>query len=252
MVFRMIERLLSLAEIACDKVCDLKKYEPGAGARPKVIAHRGDWDRLSRLENTLAAFEAAKLRGADGIEFDVHFTKDDVPVVHHDSHLRRIFGREEVIAQMTYEELHAVVPQVPTLKDVLQLRELHFMIEMKTSLNFKQQEILHGHLAHLRVCKDFHLLVLNPALVRESPALPATAWILVGELKLAPLVELSLSRKFGGVAGHYLGMTDVLVGKLHQAGQLAGVGFTPTKNMLHREWGRGIDFVYTNSIYRLS
>lgn len=47
-----------------------------------VIAHRGA--SRAHAENTLGAFEAAVRMGADGIEFDVRRTADDVMVVHHD------------------------------------------------------------------------------------------------------------------------------------------------------------------------
>jgi glycerophosphoryl diester phosphodiesterase len=50
---------------------------------PLVIGHRG-FPEAAR-ENTLASFEAALEAGSDGIEFDVHATRDGVPVVHHDA-----------------------------------------------------------------------------------------------------------------------------------------------------------------------
>ncbi|MFW2383390.1 MAG: glycerophosphodiester phosphodiesterase, partial [Acidimicrobiales bacterium] len=56
----------------------------------RVIAHRGARTRRdgSRIrENTLEAFERAIKLGADGIDFDVRRTADDVLVIHHDVHL---------------------------------------------------------------------------------------------------------------------------------------------------------------------
>jgi glycerophosphoryl diester phosphodiesterase len=55
--------------------------------RPLIIGHRGAPAELP--ENTLAAFDRAVKRGADGIEFDVHLSSDDVPVVIHDPCLER-------------------------------------------------------------------------------------------------------------------------------------------------------------------
>jgi glycerophosphoryl diester phosphodiesterase len=46
------------------------------------IAHRGA--SVERLENTLSAFKLAMERGADAVELDVHLTRDNVVVVHHD------------------------------------------------------------------------------------------------------------------------------------------------------------------------
>ena len=55
---------------------------------PLNIAHRG----LSSLipENTIPAFETAMFAGADFIELDVVFSKDDHLVVMHDPYLHRI------------------------------------------------------------------------------------------------------------------------------------------------------------------
>jgi glycerophosphoryl diester phosphodiesterase len=55
--------------------------------RPLVIAHRGA--SAYAPENTLAAFELAVEQGADLLEFDVHLSADDQPVVIHDETLRR-------------------------------------------------------------------------------------------------------------------------------------------------------------------
>jgi glycerophosphoryl diester phosphodiesterase len=50
--------------------------------RPLIIAHRGD--ARAGAENTLVAFEAALAAGVDGIELDLHRTRDGTAVVHHD------------------------------------------------------------------------------------------------------------------------------------------------------------------------
>ena len=49
---------------------------------PVVYAHRGG--AALRPENTIAAFDHGFACGAEGIEFDVHLSSDDVVVVHHD------------------------------------------------------------------------------------------------------------------------------------------------------------------------
>jgi len=54
-----------------------------AGARPLLIGHRGA--PRERPENTLPSFLRALELQADGIELDVHCTKDRIVVVHHDA-----------------------------------------------------------------------------------------------------------------------------------------------------------------------
>lgn len=53
----------------------------------EIIAHRGA--SLYAPENTLAAFELAIEQGADAIEFDVHLSKDEVPIIIHDDTIKR-------------------------------------------------------------------------------------------------------------------------------------------------------------------
>lgn len=59
--------------------------------KPLQVAHRGGaglWP-----ENTMAAFERAIGAGADGIELDVHLTRDRKLVVHHDESLKPAIAR---------------------------------------------------------------------------------------------------------------------------------------------------------------
>lgn len=53
----------------------------------------------------MVAFERAMAEGADGIEFDVRLSRDGVPVVIHDSNLRRVGLRNEQVSRLTAEEL---------------------------------------------------------------------------------------------------------------------------------------------------
>ncbi len=59
--------------------------------RCKIVSHRGQHDTPGVRENTLAAFETARACGVWGIELDIRWTRDLVPVVTHDPDLRRVF-----------------------------------------------------------------------------------------------------------------------------------------------------------------
>ena len=50
--------------------------------RPSVIAHRGASGY--EYENSRAAFRRALMLDANGVELDVHTTRDGTLVVHHD------------------------------------------------------------------------------------------------------------------------------------------------------------------------
>src|SRR5690606_19712489 len=56
----------------------------GGNSETRVIAHRGAWKSQNLPENSIAALEHAIALGCYGSEFDVHMTKDSIPVVNHD------------------------------------------------------------------------------------------------------------------------------------------------------------------------
>lgn len=68
-----------------------------------IIAHRGASDR--RPENTMSAFRQAVTDGADAIETDVQLSKDGVPVLIHDTLLKRTTGASGSVHEYTYKEL---------------------------------------------------------------------------------------------------------------------------------------------------
>ena len=102
--------------------------------RPRVWAHRGD--SAHEVENTMAAFEAARRAGADGIELDVRFDGDGNVVVFHDSELQRLCGRPGKLEDLSTAERQALRVgghPIPTLAEVLDaLGELEVDVEIKS------------------------------------------------------------------------------------------------------------------------
>jgi glycerophosphoryl diester phosphodiesterase len=84
-------------------------------ARPLVLAHRGA--RRRAPENTLEAFSVALAEGADGVELDVHHTADGEVVVHHDADAPGL----GVLVHLTFDEIRAVRPEIPTLVEALEV-----------------------------------------------------------------------------------------------------------------------------------
>lgn len=112
----------------------------------KNIAHRGFSGRYP--ENTLLAFEKALEAGAEGIEFDVHLTKDGQLVIIHDELLDRTTDGKGLVTNHTLEELRRLdasagfkgvygVNRIPTLEEYFRLiegREVFTNIELKTGI----------------------------------------------------------------------------------------------------------------------
>jgi glycerophosphoryl diester phosphodiesterase len=98
---------------------------------PSVIAHRGSSGRA--LENTLSAFRLAVEERCDGVELDIHLSRDGAIVVHHDPQLRG----GAAIASRSLAELRRIRladgSPVPTLSEVLQVTGgLDVHVEAKT------------------------------------------------------------------------------------------------------------------------
>ena len=73
--------------------------------RTFIYAHRGA--SAYAPENTLDAFALAVEMNADGIELDVHFTKDNKVVVIHDEKIDRTSNGQGSVHDYTYDELLA-------------------------------------------------------------------------------------------------------------------------------------------------
>lgn len=87
--------------------------------RPLLLGHRGAPNLAP--ENTLASFRAALDTGLDGIEIDVHRTRDGVLAVHHDPNTTA--GLE--IAATPWEDLSEAHPELPRLDQVFELMETY-------------------------------------------------------------------------------------------------------------------------------
>lgn len=116
--------------------------------RPQVFAHRGG--SALRPENTFTAFDHGLSLGADGLELDVHLSKDGIVVVHHDATLERTTNGRGPLAACTARELgtldaaaHFGGPQfplrgqgwgIPLFADVLRrYRGIPLLVELKVN-----------------------------------------------------------------------------------------------------------------------
>jgi len=77
--------------------------DESASARPLVYAHRGSSEAFA--EHTRAAYLQAIADGADGVECDVHLTRDQHAVLLHDATLDRTSDGTGQVGDRTLEEL---------------------------------------------------------------------------------------------------------------------------------------------------
>lgn len=109
------------------------------------FAHRGFKGKYP--ENTMLAFKKAVEIGADGIEFDVHLSKDGELVIIHDETLERTTDGKSLVCEKTLEDLKKLnasklypdceIQRIPTLREYFEFakdKEIITNIELKNSI----------------------------------------------------------------------------------------------------------------------
>jgi glycerophosphoryl diester phosphodiesterase len=116
--------------------------------QPMVIGHRGAAGEAP--ENTLASFQLALAQGADGIELDIHLTKDGEIVVCHDPTIDRTTNGNGYIVEMEADEIKRfdaggwfsqayAGESIPTLTEVFELVPDSIMINIEIKYAYQGQ-----------------------------------------------------------------------------------------------------------------
>lgn len=222
----------------------------------KIVAHRGTFDGRHVRENTLPAFRNAWHEGAWGIEFDIRWTRDHVPVVLHDADLLRVFHAPDRVIDLMFSELRLRFPMVPSLEEVVTIwgKRLHLMIEIKME-RFAEPQLYKRRLADLlsvlEPCRDYHLLSLDPPVFDIFDFAPPTALLPVARLETRRFSRLAIEKGYGGVTGHYLFIADRRIRSHHGHHQRVGTGFIASRNCLFRELNRGVDWIFSHHVAQL-
>ncbi len=219
--------------------------------RCSIVSHRGVHDNRKVLENTLEAFENSKRAGIWGVEFDLRWTKDLVPIVFHDKTLERLWGEPLEISRHTLSEIKNRFPLIPTLEEVVIRfgKKLHLMIEIKKE-NYSdvdyQNRVLKHIFKNLQPVKDFHLLSLNPEMFDLLKFVSSRTFLPVAVRNVGTFSRLALAKGYGGVSGHFLLMDNATVLRHQHKNQKVGTGFVESVNCLFRELNRGVNWVFSN------
>lgn len=217
----------------------------------RVISHRGERDDRRVFENTYAAFDPLRGSGVYGIEFDVRWTRDLVPVVFHDEDLRRLFGDNARLADLDRAELRRRRPEIPDLDELVRryAGDFHLMVELKEERYpdpALQGRRLAEALAPALERGRGLVLSLLPKLFDTLPAIPAGVTLSVARLNTAAISAEALRSGRAGFAGHYAALGPARIAAHHAAGQVVGCGFPASRTVFLREAARGVDYVFTN------
>lgn len=214
----------------------------------RFVAHRGAHNHAQGIiENTLEAMRLAKESGCFGVEFDVRATADKILVVNHDATLKRLWGHSLTIADLTFRELRALVPGIPSLDEVVAAfgQSVHLFIELKAP--FHDEDALVKALKGLSAGTNYHLLSLDVGIFRSMSQFPRNALLLVAaHNNVEEFCTISQNEHYGGVLGHYFLISKKTINKMKAADQVIGVGQIDSKYSMYRELNRGINLLFTN------
>jgi len=237
-----------------------------------VFAHRGGAGLAP--ENTIPAFDHGLSLGADGLELDVHLSRDGVVVVHHDRTLERTTNLTGAVAAHTASELaradagyrfqqNGDFPWrgrgagVPTLAEVLaRYRDAPIIIELKENapgLAHAALDVVRRAGALERVCfGSFGLRVLRAVRASEPAAATSAAREEVRWALYRSWVHWSVRHAAydGYQVPEWAGRTRVLsprfVAAAHRAGLAVQVWTVNTEDDARRLLGWGIDAIITD------
>lgn len=132
-----------------------KMYDGGKSNYVMIFAHRGNW--RGAPENSLQAYKQCIDGGIDGVEIDVHMTKDSAIVMMHDDTVDRTTTGTGLVSDYTLEEIKKLNlkspigvitrQKVPTLDEVLELckGKVYIQIDKWQPCKEKVLEIIHKH-----------------------------------------------------------------------------------------------------------
>lgn len=126
-----------------------------------IFGHRGVPDLYP--ENSLQGFRYAIYHHIDGLEFDVHLTKDNIPVVIHDERIDRTTDGRGLVKDYTYEELSQFslenYERIPKLEELLELIEGR---DVLANLEFKTDKIHYANIEKIVVDMVDKFELLHP------------------------------------------------------------------------------------------
>jgi glycerophosphoryl diester phosphodiesterase len=216
-----------------------------------IWAHRGA--SSAERENTLAAFRAAAMMGADGIELDVRRTADGALAVHHDAALAD--GRR--LVDLTAADLPPDVPLLDAALDAC--GDLVVNVEIKNlpgEPDFDPDERLADQVArfvvdeglHERVLvSSFNLKAINRCLEVDASVPTAFLVMLAPDRDVAGrMVDRARRHGHRALHPHHVGVTPHLVELCRSVGLACNTWTVDEPQRMRELAALGVDAIVTN------
>lgn len=234
-----------------------------------LICHRGALKFAP--ENTLPAFQKAVELKADGVEFDVHLTKDKQVVVCHNYTIDETSNGEGKIKDLTLDELKEFDfgikfsedfkdTKIPTLKEVIAVVKDMKVINIELKAHFEDNEELAR-----RVLEEMKEYNLNDKIIYssfdhellkvlkgmdDSLVIGAifTATECVSDKQFNSKLDLILENGFQAMHPHALCLREDHVKICHEKGVMVNAWGAASLNRLRRMLSYDCDGIITNEI----
>ena len=223
----------------------------------EVIAHRGYSSEFP--ENTMAAFKGACGLGVDYIELDVQLSKDGIPVLFHDTDMKRLTGEKGLIADYTYEELQAfevgswfhdgfAEERIPTLQQALEYiatQECKVYLELKDCGQVPGFENSVVEVVHNTEMQDRVVYAsFNYEYLKKIKELDYNSKILYNTTSDKKTMVQDYPAEFYGL--NLESATADLIAAIHEAGKMAFTWTVTTPEEMTNLIEMGIDGIVTN------
>ena len=187
-----------------------------ATAQTKIVAHRGYWDCAGSAQNSITSLKLADKIGCYGAEFDVHLTKDNVIVVHHDPNVGKMDIHTSDYSELKKARLKNG-EKIPTLEQYLDAGK---DLNCKLVLEIKQQKVQSHEDSLVHQAVD---------LVKQKGLLDRTVWISFSGKACELLHQLLPDAHIQYLNGDWDPKTAKAKG-------MAGIDYEQTVMGMHPEW----------------
>lgn len=218
-----------------------------------IYAHRGA--SADYPEMTDIAYEAAVTQGANGFECDLRLSRDEVPVLWHNSSMLERAGNRGLIAEMNFAEIKQAYPQILTLDDFLDIAITHqkgVLIETKHPVisGNRVEEILVEKIRERKVLAKIDLSVMSfswsaiEKIKRLDPKIPTT--FLMNQRTLWPQVRFSSAPSIGPGINEVRANPE-LISKIKKQGKSVSVWTVDRGEDVELCKELGVDILITNT-----
>ncbi|GAB2759409.1 glycerophosphodiester phosphodiesterase [Streptomyces bullii] len=213
-----------------------------------AVAHRGDPYRAR--ENTVASLRSALARGADAVEVDVRLTRDGVPVLLHDTTLKRLWELDRPLLALSWEEVRGLTGGgVPTLADALTATDGHrVMLDLPGTPDVRAARRIVDVVRECGARDRVYYCAGAPAMLAVRAADPA-AEIALTWTTLAPPRPVLLETIRPRWLNYRFGLVSrALADRVHGGGYLLSAWTPDTRRAMRRLIGLGVDSITTNRV----